>query len=88
MAVLDGAATAADVVPRTLQPVLSQNSELRNTDVFLAPLTLFFSNFTLGRRPSLLVFVPIALTLTLHFLGTNSLVVGFRSKTVCLSLKC
>ena len=68
--------------------VLSQHSELRSTDVFLALFTLFFSNFTLGRRPSLLVSVPFALTRTLHFLGTNSLVVGFRSKTVFLSLKC
>jgi hypothetical protein len=88
---------------RPLQPVLSQHSELRNTDVFSRAFTLFFltphsgqeaqalkcSNALVVKFRSKKSSLPETLTHSsaTHFLGSNSLVVRFRSKTVFLPLK-
>ena len=85
---VDGMASFREPSPLTPAARALANSELRNTDVFLVPLTLFFSNFTLGMRPSLLVFVPIALTLHSSLFGQQFLGGGIPVQDSILSLKC
>jgi hypothetical protein len=77
----------ADVAQMMVETCL--HSELRNTDVFFTLLPFSFQTPHSGQEALALKcsnYSSLPETLT-HFLGSNSLVVGFRSKTVFLPLK-